>query len=301
MIMNNSEPACLVCKSNDFENFITCTDYFVSKGQFSLLRCNHCGFVFTGKAPDLEKMGSYYKSDSYISHSDTQKGLVNKLYHKVRNIMLDRKRKLINRETFGKDLLDIGCGTGYFPKFMKDKGFRVTGIELDEGARNFARENFGIEVFHPEEMLNTAINEKFDVITLWHVLEHLHDPDRYLQWITKALKEEGILIIALPNNDSYDAKVYQKYWAAYDVPRHLWHFTPATFKKYLSGKGFSLGKIKRLPFDAYYNSLMSAKYAGKFSPLVHGFFVGWLSNLFSFFSAEKTSSVIYILKKQKTT
>jgi SAM-dependent methyltransferase len=211
--------------------------------------------------------------------------------------MLDRKGKLIDREANGKVLLDIGCGTGYFPDFMRKRGYDVSGIELDNDTRELAIKNFDLEVYHPEDLLTKPVKNTYDVITLWHVLEHLHEADRYIRWINEALKENGVLIIALPNCDSYDAGRYGKYWAGYDVPRHLWHFKADTFEDYLSKFGFTLSKVKRLPFDAYYNSLMSAKYAGKFSPVVQGFFTGWISNLLSFFNSRKTSSVIYILKK----
>lgn len=297
--MNNQKYTCLVCQSSNTEHFLNCQDHFVSQEQFHIIQCKNCGFKFTADAPDIPAMGKYYKSDSYISHSDTQKGLVNKMYHKVRDIMLNRKRKLIDSVSDGKKLLDIGCGTGYFPDFMKHKGYQVTGIELDDDARNFAKKHFGLEVYHPDDLLGKSVKESYDVITLWHVLEHLHESDKYIGWIKNALKVNGVLIIALPNCDSYDARSYGKFWAAYDVPRHLWHFTPDSFEKYLSGHGFKLKKIKRLPFDAYYNSLMSARYAGKFSPMVHGFFTGWISNLLSLFNSSKTSSVIYLLHKNE--
>ena len=297
--MENQKHTCLVCQSIDYERFLICKDHFISQEQFEIVRCSNCGFKYTSNAPQLNEIGKYYHSDDYISHSDTQEGLVNKLYHKVRNIMLNRKRKLIDQVTKGKKLLDIGCGTGYFPHFMKQKGYQVAGIELDDDARKFAREHFGLDVYHPEEILGNSVKEAYDVITLWHVMEHLHESDKYIRWIKDALKNNGTLIIALPNCDSYDAKSYGEYWAAYDLPRHLWHFTPDTFTQYLSAHDFSLKKVKRLPFDAYYNSLMSARYSGKFSPMIHGFFTGWISNLLSLFNSKKTSSVIYILQKGK--
>ncbi len=295
--MSNTEYTCLVCKSKSSELFLESTDHFVSGEQFEIRKCNSCGFVFTADAPGIEKMGPYYESEEYISHSDTQQGLVNKLYHRVRDIMLKRKLKLIKRGTTGKVLLDIGCGTGYFPHFMNQNGFDASGMELDDDARKFAAENFNLKIDSPDDLLHQDIQGKYDAITLWHVLEHLHDTEKYLNWIKKALKDDGVLIIALPNCSSYDAKAYGKYWAAYDVPRHLWHFVPETFKPYLSQFAFELKQIKRLPFDAFYNSLMSAKYAKKFSALVHGFIIGNLSNFLSVFNVKRTSSVIYILKK----
>ncbi len=295
--MNNPKHTCLICKSDASKSFLVCTDNFVSGEQYNLHQCTNCGFIFTADAPSFEKMAPYYASEEYISHSDIQKGIVNRLYHKVRDIMLRKKLKTIQNETSGRVLLDIGCGTGYFPNFMKENGYQASGMELDADARKFAAENFGLDVSSPDELLTKEVNEQYDVITLWHVLEHLHDVNGYLNWIKKALKSDGVLLIALPNCNAYDAKLYGKYWAAYDVPRHLWHFIPKTFETYLSQFDFNLLKIKRLPFDAFYNCLLSARYAGKFLSLAHGLMIGCISNFFSFMNVIKASSVIYILKK----
>jgi 2-polyprenyl-3-methyl-5-hydroxy-6-metoxy-1,4-benzoquinol methylase len=289
--------ACLICGSNNTKRIFTCTDHFVSGEHFDVAQCADCGFTFTNKPPKAPEIGRYYKSESYISHSDSRKGIINKAYHIVRNLMLRKKYKLISRLTKGRTLLDIGCGTGYFPHYMQTRGFQSYGMEIDENARNFAAEHFNLKVSSPEELLSQNLPSQYDVITLWHVMEHLEDTDRYLRWIFNSLKNDGVLIIALPNCSSYDASVYKENWAAYDVPRHLWHFTPDSISSLIKKYGFRLEKIKRLPFDAYYNSLMSARYAKKPLALVHGFLVGMLSNLVSFFNRKRCSSVIYVLKK----
>lgn len=296
--MSTSNTNCLVCNSSSFNKLFTCTDHFVTGEEFELQRCSNCNFTFTQDIPSPEAIAPYYKSEEYISHSNTQKGLVNKLYHRVREIMLGKKHQLIKSLTPGKDLLDIGCGIGYFPYFMKGKGYNAHGMELDADARKFAEDNYQLKIDDPETLLSQEYTEKYNVVTLWHVMEHLHDPARYLKWIKKALKPEGSLVIALPNCASYDAKHFKKYWAAYDVPRHLWHFTPETFEPYLNQFGFELTEIKRLPFDAYYNSLMSAKYRKDFIALVSGFLIGLISNMKSSSNPKTTSSVIYILKKK---
>lgn len=288
---------CLVCNSNEVESFLKCKDHFVSGETFEIAKCKTCGFKYTDSIPEPEKMAPYYQSEEYISHSNTQKGLINKLYHTVRDIMLKRKAKLISGLTGGKKLLDIGCGTGYFPYYMKKQGYDSYGMELDEKAREFAAENFGLKVESPEALLNGKHTGEYNIITLWHVMEHLHDPARYMKWIKDSLENEGVLIIALPNCSSYDAKTYKEFWAAYDVPRHLWHFEPSTFEKYIAQFGFKLSSVKRLPFDAYYNSMMSARYAQKPLSFIHGTIVGFISNLKSFFNRNTTSSVIYVLRK----
>lgn len=289
---------CLVCKSTNLKMSFEATDHFVSGENYEVFECADCGFVFTQAIPSADTIAPYYKSEEYISHSNTQKGLVNKLYHKVREVMLNRKHRLIKELTPGKELLDIGCGIGYFPYFMKNKGFNASGMELDADARKFASENYGLNIQDPETLLSKPEVDKYNVITLWHVMEHLHDTERYLKWIHQSLKPDGALVIALPNCSSYDAKHFKRYWAAYDVPRHLWHFTPKTFEPYLSQFGFELKAVKRLPFDAYYNSLMSAKYRKDFIALVSGFVIGFISNVKSFFCPKTTSSVIYILRKK---
>ena len=295
--MSINHKTCLVCQSKSIKSILSCTDHFVSGKEFELFQCTSCDFVFTQAIPIPEDMGPYYKSEEYISHSDTQKGLVNKLYHSVRNIMLGRKYRLIKRLSSGNKLLDIGCGTGYFPYFMKTKGFDASGMELDADARKFAAENFNLSVEEPDVLLSKDKSGNYDVITLWHVLEHLHDAKKYLKWIFNSLKKDGVLIIALPNMDSFDAGHFKHHWAAYDVPRHLWHFTPKSLKTYLSQFGFELKQVKRLPFDAYYNSLLSAKYRNNKRALMVGFVIGFISNFLSFFNAKKASSVIYVLKK----
>lgn len=295
MIVRNS---CIVCGSKEIAPFLLCKDHFVSGEEFEINSCKTCGFKYTECVPEPEKMAPYYQSEEYISHSDTQKGIMNKIYHKVRDIMLKRKARLIRSLTPGKRLLDIGCGTGYFPYYMKLQGYEASGMELDADARDFAAENFDLEINSPEKQLNEKQTAYYDVITLWHVMEHLHNPKRYMEWIFDSLKNDGALLIALPNCNSYDAKIYKEFWAAYDVPRHLWHFEPSTFIKYITQFGFKLETIKRLPFDAYYNSMMSAKYAKKPLAFIHGVIIGFISNLKSFLSPKTTSSVIYILRKK---
>ncbi len=296
--MSIHHKSCLVCNSQEFQDYFITDDFFVSGKTFPVLKCHKCGFVFTQDIPAADEIGPYYKSEDYISHSNTQKGLVNKIYHSIRNIMLERKYRLINGLIKGKDLLDIGCGTGYFPHFMQHKGYSVSGMEMDSDARKFALENFGLSVYSPENLLTKTLEKKYDVITLWHVLEHLHEADKYMEWIISALKDDGVLILALPNCDSFDAGFFKGHWAAYDVPRHLWHFTPESLENYITKCGFKLEKIKRLPFDAYYNSLLSSKYKGSKPALLVGFVIGFISNVISFFNKNKASSVIYILRKK---
>ncbi|MDP4278737.1 MAG: class I SAM-dependent methyltransferase [Bacteroidota bacterium] len=294
---SNTNKKCMVCGSTDISTFLDCTDHFITKETFRIDTCRSCGFRFTANAPAAEQIGAYYKSEAYISHSDTHKGLINKLYHIVRNIMLGKKLKLIRQLTDGRRLLDIGCGTGHFLNYMQKNGFTCEGIEIDQAAREFGIREFGLKVDSPDMIYKKDTASTYDVITLWHVMEHLYDAGAYLSWMHQVLKPDGVLIIALPNCASLDARYYGQYWAAYDVPRHLWHFKPAVFKQFVSQYGFKSVKVKGMPFDAYYNSMMSATYAGKKGAMLQGLYTGLRSTVHSHGKPELSSSVIYLLKK----
>lgn len=288
---------CPACGSTHLSEPVACKDHFVSQETFHLRDCLDCGFRFTCDAPDAEHIGPYYKSEAYISHSDTRKGLINRAYHMVRSFMLGSKRRLIGAQTKGRNLLDIGCGTGYFLHHMAVHGYKVAGIEISEEARAYAYEHFGLRVDGPEVVYQEDRTGTYDVITLWHVLEHLYDTPAYLKWMHKALKPDGVVVIALPNHASMDATVYGNDWAAYDPPRHLWHFRPGVLDAYIKPFGFKVVQYKGLPFDAWYNAFMSATYTSKRYPLLNGFLTGLRSNLNSLGFPERSSSVIYIIRK----
>lgn len=288
---------CTVCDGTELKLLLPLKDYSISKEDFEIFQCSNCQFVFTQNVPHEAEIGPYYKSEDYISHSDTNEGFINKAYHFVRKIMLSRKHRLIHGLTKGKDLLDIGCGTGYFLDFMKRKNYNTLGVEADDDARAHGIEKFGLNIHTPQDLLNGVIDSKFDIISLWHVLEHLYDPKKYLNAIHGLLKKDGFLVIAVPNCDSYDAKHYKNHWAGYDVPRHLWHFTPKTLEWIAKETEFSLVKMKTLPFDPFYVALLSEKYKGGSLALIKGGLIGFISYVKSVFNVKKSSSIIYVLKK----
>lgn len=293
------QAACCLCHHQKLSLFLTCQDYSISNERFDLYQCENCGFIFTQDVPDEESIGKYYQFENYISHSDTQKGLIYKLYHLSRTWMLSRKRraitKFVNPEE--KSLLDIGSGTGYFLNHMKNHHWQVQGIEKDEGARVFSKKNFNLDVHTPEALFKFNKN-KFTVITLWHVLEHVHTLDAYLNQIHEILMDDGLLILALPNYASYDAVHYKKFWAAYDVPRHLWHFSPVSLKQLCQRYQFKILKKIRMPLDAIYVAILSEKYKGNKLSLISGFWVGAISFIISLFNVNRCSSIIYILNKR---
>jgi SAM-dependent methyltransferase len=291
---------CPLCSSEKIGLQFTCTDYFVSKKNFEVFICSECDFRFTQDYPEENDIARYYESDEYISHSDTSEGFSNKLYRIARSIMLARKRNLIRKVTGLNTgiLLDIGSGTGYFANTMKMAGWHSEGIEINEKARNFSMSRFGLEVNIPGNM-SALKAESYDCITLWHVLEHFHDPFSYISDIYRLLKPGAFCVIALPNCSSYDAEYYKGFWAAWDVPRHLWHFNPSTFRLFCDKTGFRLESIRVLPLDVFYISLLSEKYKGTVSPFIKGISKAAGFAFLSVLNKNRSSSVIYILEKKK--
>ena len=290
---------CPVCNANAFSDFLTCTDYFVSGEEFQIKKCNSCGFKFTVNIEDESNIGVYYQSEKYISHSNTSKGLVNNAYHRVRKLMLGKKRRLVEKSTALKTgkILDVGTGTGFFLNEMKAKGWQITGTEKSDEARSFAKNEFGLELL-PTEALFTLPENTYDVITLWHVLEHIHELNKNMDAFYRLLNPNGKLIIAVPNNESSDAIHYKNYWAAYDVPRHIWHFAPTQMEKLGQKHQFRLRGIFTMPFDSFYVSILSEKYRKSKLALIKGFYFGLISWFKSQFKPEDCSSVIYIFEKK---
>ncbi|MGZ8559118.1 MAG: class I SAM-dependent methyltransferase, partial [Chitinophagaceae bacterium] len=222
---------CPVCNSADIKNVLQVKDHTVSEEIFTIAECSYCSFRFTQDVPDQNSIGPYYKSENYISHTNTATGVINKLYHFVRKITIAGKRKLIEKNTGMKTgtLLDAGSGIGSFVNEMKQHGWEATGLEPDADARKVAEELYGLEMSDTEQFYQLPAGH-FDAITLWHVLEHVHYLQNYVQQLKNLLKDNGKLFIAVPNYTSTDAKWYKANWAAYDVPRHLYHFSPRSMQ-----------------------------------------------------------------------
>lgn len=290
---------CPVCGSQHIADKFVVKDYTVSGEEYMLQQCSDCSFVFTQDIPSQEKIGTYYASQNYISHSNTQKGLINNLYHKVRKITLASKRKMILKETgFGKgNLLDVGCGTGAFLNEMKAAGWSINGLEPDETARKNAQELFNIIPQPSPELFNLPA-ETYDAITMWHVMEHVHQLHEYTEQLKNLLKPDGRLLVAVPNYTSYDADHYQRFWAAYDVPRHLYHFSPKSMRVLMEKHGLQVIKTKPMWFDSFYVSMLSEQYKNGKSNTIKAFFVGLVSNIKALFNKERCSSVIYVIGKQ---
>lgn len=286
---------CPICKGSSFQVFLNCKDYTVSKFDFTIVSCNSCGFKFTNPIPPEDKLGDYYQSEDYISHSNTKKGLIANLYHLVRSYTLKGKLKYISRFKSQGSLLDYGCGTGMFLSTAKQNGWKVIGLEPDSGAASIATSQIG-KVFQNIRDLSAVLpNLKVDVITLWHVLEHVNDLNETLLYLKSILNSDGTLIIAVPNHSSYDAIYYKEFWAAYDVPRHLYHFDKQSMIKILSKFDFELVETKGMKFDSYYVSLLSEKYKHGRTRYIPAFLIGLLSNLKAL-KNNNYSSIIYTFR-----
>ena len=287
---------CPVCGSDQINHALNAKDYTVSNTEFEIVQCAKCTLRFTQNVPAENSIGKYYQSENYISHTNSRKGFINNIYHFVRKITLADKRRLIANATGLKNgtLLDIGAGTGAFVQNMKQNGWQTTGMEPDEETRSRAASLHKVNLL-PADVFYNFPAESFNVITMWHVLEHVHDLHAYIKKLKEVLKYGGLIFIAVPNYTCYDAKVYDKYWAAYDVPRHLYHFSPESVRQLFSIHGLQVQSIRPMWFDSFYISLLSEKY--KKGNAVSGFFTGLTSNLKAFINKEHCSSVIYVIGK----
>jgi SAM-dependent methyltransferase len=296
--MVNDKYLCPACGEHGSSDIYSAHDYLVSGREYLIRKCNVCGMGWTVDPPPEIEAGGYYVSEEYISHSDRKKSLSDYLYHFARAFMLGKKARLVTSAS-GKTtgvLLDIGSGTGYFPGFMLKKGWSVTGIEISENARSFSSDRFGINALPPGE-LDKIPPASADCITFWHVLEHLYDPSLWLSEVKRIMRDDGKCIIALPNFSSSDSEWFGNRWAALDVPRHLWHFTPEAFRRFITRNGLICEKTVSLPLDLFYISSLSYRNAGRALPLFRGILTAIILAMRNIFRKEKASSLVYVLSK----
>lgn len=296
MIRHNE---CPVCSGGKIFYFLNCKDYLVSREAFEIYKCANCSFIFTQNYPEEKEMHRFYDSEEYISHSNTDKGIINRIYRSTRGFMLQKKKKII-KKSFGftaGHLLDIGAGTGHFLNTMSKAGWKVTGIEINDKAREYAITRFGLDLIPPEN-IKILPDKSIDCITLWHVLEHIQDPNKYFREIKRLLKPGGIVIVALPNINSFDAEYYREHWAALDVPRHLWHFNPSTFKIFAEKNGFRTAEIYNLPLDVFYISILSERIKDSRLPFLRGMVRGMIFSIRTISNKTRSSSIIYIIRKE---
>lgn len=288
---------CPLCKSGHFNNYIVVKDHSVSKESFTLCKCKNCKLIFTNPRPDQKNIGKYYQSENYVSHSNKGNNLVNILYKTVRSYTLGEKVGWLNSYVKKKGrLLDYGCGTGHFLNRAQKNGWDTIGVEPNPQAAEIAAKNNKIKIYHSIELFDNE--NKFDAITLFHVLEHVHDLSFTLKSLLGKLKKRGTLFIAVPNNDSYDAKNYKENWAALDVPRHLYHFDQNTMS--MLAEEFDLRIVDALPmkFDSYYVSLLSDKISQNGNNIFKSLINGYKSNKYAKINNNNYSSLLFILRKK---
>jgi len=289
---------CPVCEENNNFTFLKSRNFRINEEKFDVKECNNCSMRFTSPLPSVSEIGDYYDPVNYVSHTGTKKGIVNKLFHAVRKITLRNKFNLLTKVSKGKRHLDIGAGNGIFLNFMKEKGWDVSGIELDDRSRTAIEKNTGLKIATTVHE-NSESNE-YDVITMWHVLEHVYDLKKDITAIKSKLKKDGVFIVAVPNCDSYDAEFYKEYWAAYDLPIHLYHFRPKNISDLFAQFDMEVVEMKPMKFDSFYISLISEKYKnrqkGGAGVFIRGMWKGLVSNIKA--KNGSYSSQIYILKNK---
>ena len=274
------------------KHFLTVKDYSVSQETFDLYHDEELDMLITYPQPSLENLGKYYESVDYISHTDNKRSLFEKCYHFIKSIALKNKLNLVNSLQPSKGrILDIGAGTGDFLSVVKENGWHTIGVEPSNKAKEIAISKGVSFVAQTSELENNS----FDVITMWHVLEHVPNLDNQIKELKRLLKPNGSLIIAVPNFKSFDAEHYGSFWAAYDVPIHFWHFSKTAIKKLFAKEDMKLVQVLPMKFDSFYVSLLSEKYKSGKMNFGNAFFIGLQSN----WKAKKNfeySSHIYVLK-----
>lgn len=286
--------SCPVCKNQSIHQVLEVKDFTVSNELFPIMECNGCGLRFTQNIPCETAIQQYYQSSNYISHSNSKKGIINRLYHFARTFTMMSKEALVKKAT-GRSvgmLLDVGSGTGTFVHTMAVAGWNVVGVEPDAAARAFAFKKYNSDIYPAEELFMLP-ESTYDAITMWHVLEHVHRLDEYITQLKKILAPGGKLIIAVPNYKSKDAHIYKEQWASYDVPRHLYHFSPQSMRKLMEQHGLKVITTKPMWLDSFYISMLSER--NQKGNILRALWNGTMSNFNALFNKEKSSSLVYVI------
>ena len=291
--MNNK---CPWCESEKAQINLWLKDEFLTKEDFHICECLNCGLLYTMPRPDKEKISAYYKSEAYYSHQENKKGFIPKVYERVKSINLKHKYRLATSGMQPGKLLDIGCGVGDFLHTAETHGWECIGVEPSEDAKAIAQKRMKGMIITSEE-LESFSDGAFDVITMWHVLEHVDDLKWQVAQLQRLVKPFGRVVIAVPNYKSYDGQYYKEHWAAYDVPRHLNHFNRITLSKIFKTSGLELVMMDKLKWDAYYISYLSEHYRHHSLPLVRGLYRGFISNCKARRSGE-WSSLVYVFERK---
>lgn len=288
---------CPLCKSKKFVKKLVCIDHSKSKESFNIVSCETCDFTITNPRPLDDNLSNYYKSKTYISHTNSRQGLFNWLYQIVRKYTITSKVRFIKKINKKGVHLDIGSGTGEFLYACQKAGLKTYGIEPAKTARQQAIKNYQLKISENPDLTQYS-SCKFDSITMWHVLEHIPEINKTIKEAKRILKKEGRIIIAVPNYNSWDAKYYKESWAAWDVPIHLWHFSKATIEKIFKNHGLVLKKTKPMIFDSFYVSILSEEFSSGKKNFVKGLIIGLISNAYALIRKTGHSSMIYVFEKK---
>lgn len=288
---------CPRCGSPERTAALAPVDHTVSGERFAISACLQCGLHFTDPRPEQHAIGAYYLSEKYISHTNGGHGLADRAYRLIRQLALRNKHEMIARHQPNGTVLDIGCGTGDFLAFMAKKGYCGQGVEVSNSARQLAQTK-GVTV--AAQLADLPAGTTYQVITLWHVLEHVADPLATLKELHERSAPGGLLVLAVPDRDSWDRKHYGQHWAAWDVPRHLFHFNRNDVLDLLEKAGFESCGTRPMWFDAPYVCMLSEQYRGSsmLTSLVKGGLWGLYSNLLALFSSQPTSSTVFLAKRR---
>ena len=289
---------CPVCGKKEFSDYLEVQDHFLSKEHFLIQKCNFCGFRFINPRPAKSEIRRYYQSDEYISHGVKKNDFLSRIYGIARFFSIKNKFMVVKKYGHSGKLLDVGCGTGEFLSYCHKNGWEVSGVEPNEKARKYAQTKNNISVTDQLSLLNDH-SGLFSCITMWHVLEHVHDLDETLETVKNLLTPDGVFVAAVPNSNSWDALKYQGYWAAYDVPRHLYHFTEVTMHTLAARKGFEVLETIPQKLDAYYVSMLSEKYLTGRTNYLKSLIFGIWSNCKAKKKGMGYSSLIFILSLKR--
>lgn len=286
---------CPLCEGNQFRHFLTCRDHTVTGEDFNIVECRGCKFRFTNPRPSPGEIGQYYESEDYTPHQGTSQGVIDTLYRCARLYTLRSKHRLVASRVANPPgrLLDFGCGTGEFLDLCQSKGWAARGLEPDAGAQAVAADKYGLTVEDPERIRDLP-DDHFDVITLWHVLEHVPQLSETVDQLRRTLAPSGTLVVAVPNCASLDARIYGKHWAAYDVPRHLYHFRPGDIRRLCNRHSMTVDDIRPMRLDAFYVSLLSEQYREGW--IVRAPFVALLSTLWATRHDHQYSAQLYLIQ-----
>jgi len=282
---------CIICNSTINSPYIEVLDRFSCKS-FQIVKCE-CGFKFLSPRPKFSGITYYYENDDYDPHRLENKSIFHTVYGWVQKIALRWKFKHISKFIRSGNLLDIGGGGGRFCSYFKSKGWRVSLQDNSSKARFLAQEA-DIETY---TLLSEIQSQQFDLITMWHSLEHIHAIDALFQNVNRLTSDDGFLVVAVPNINAPERKFLGKDWAPWDAPRHLYHFNYAQLSKLLRKYGWKIEFSMPMIQDTPYNILLSLNIKSPLELIWGGFVLLYSLIKITIGGVNSSSSLMVICKK----